>query len=121
MSNGLSKDGKNFVEGIVTFLRRDGKKTTLIPKAQTLLSKISKSVKEEKVAYVESVVPLTSEEKAYIEKTIRDMVGHEIMVSTMINKSLIAGLRIKIADFIIDTSYSSKLSEMAVLLTRQLL
>lgn len=118
MNSGLSKDGKQFVEGIVTYLRRDGKKVSVVPKVQTLLSKISTQAKEGTVAYVESPVPLTAEEKRDVEMAIARAAGHDMSVSVRINKELIAGLRIKIADLVIDTSYVSRLSEMAALLMR---
>lgn len=118
MNDSLSKDGKTFVDGIVAYLRRGGKQTASIPKVETLLTKISSRAKEEKIAYVESAVSLTNEEKTDMQQVVSELVEHDITLSTVVNKKLVAGFRIKIADFIIDTSYVSRLSEMAALLVR---
>lgn len=117
MSQSLSKDGKNFVEGVVACLRR-GKNKTSMPKVETLLTKISTQARQEKIAYVESAIPLTPKETGELGDTLAKLVGHEIEISSSVNTDIIAGMRIKIADFIVDTSYVSKLSEMAAILTR---
>lgn len=114
----MTKDGQSFVEGISEYLRQGGKKSSIVPKIQTLLGKVSSAARKEKIAYVETASRLSEEENEELRKVLSNIVGHDLSIDSSINRSLIAGLKIKIADFIIDTSYSSQINEMGEILMR---
>jgi len=117
MSN-LQKDARGFVDGIVDYLKTDGKRTNALPKVQNLLMKVSDRAAKEKTATVKSVVMLSGEEKNKLEKILGKFMHHPITVTNEIDTSLIGGMRIEIADFIIDTSYKGKLEGMTKVLMK---
>lgn len=117
MSN-LHHDARGFVKGIVDYLKTGGKRNAALPKVQSLLMKVSDRATRETRAKVRTVVPLTQEEKEQLEKILARHMDHPITISGEIDATLIAGLRIEIADFIIDTSYKAQLEELASVLTK---
>lgn len=113
MKTHMTKDARGFVEGIVKYLKQDGKTTASTPKVETLLAKVSKNAQREHIADVESAVTLTPEEKLRLGSILSRFIGHDLEIVMHTNTALLGGLRIKIADLVIDTSLESKLYAMA--------
>lgn len=113
----MTKDARGFVQGVVEYLRKEGKDSHSVPKVQSLLYKVTESAKRQKQASVESVVKLTLSEQQALTRVLSRIMGHEVSIECRINTSLIAGIRIQMADWIVDTSFKSQLTEMVDLLT----
>ncbi len=108
----LTKDARGFVEGVVTYLRRDGKSRASVPKVQALLHKVTKNAEKEKYAHVESSVPLSKTEKDELMRILSRLVGHRVELVARTNPALLCGLRIRVADWIVDTSWHHQLDIM---------
>jgi len=64
------------------------------------------------VAYVQSARPLSAQEKADLEKMLEKRTNKKIEMRCSVNEDLIAGIRIKINDDILDNSAATQLSRM---------
>ncbi len=88
-----------------------------VPKVQSLLHKVTTSARRERQATVWSAVKLTPTEQESIAHALSHIVGHEVSLDCRINTDLIAGLRIQMADWVVDTSFSGQIKQMADILT----
>ncbi len=112
-----TKDAKGFVTGIMDYLRRDGKEVRGVPRVQTLLNKMSSNARKERQATVESPVKLTAGEELAIARLLSRVVGHDVAVDSRLNTDLVAGIRIQMADWVVDTSFRGQLEQMAAILS----
>lgn len=69
-------------------------------------------------AFVESVVPLTGEEKKEISDKLSFLLGKDVEIRNLVNKKIIGGLRIKVASQIIDSSIKRQLERLKEELTK---
>lgn len=106
-----TSDTKGFIEGITQYIQKEGKQSVL-PKVQELFGKLSKQSQKETIADVTTSVALTSEEQASIERLLFRLTGHSVALSTRVDRSLIAGMKMKIGDWVVDTSVSGQLDQM---------
>ena len=113
MNTPLTKDARGFIDGVVSFLKEDGKSKTTLPKVEAFLGKVTAQSKKQKTAKVESSLALTDSEKASLEKSLTTILGHEVSVECSVNPALIAGIRIQVGDWIVDTTLKSQLEQMA--------
>ncbi len=67
----------------------------------------------EPVLAVETAKALTKEEKAGIIRTFSALADKNVKLDLKTNESLVAGLRIRLGDFIVDHSLASKLQEIS--------
>ena len=112
-----AKDARGFVEGVMSHLKQTGKARAVSSKVQSLLFKMSSSAKREHQATVESSVKLTPSELQHIARMLAIHTGHEVGVTSVITPSLIGGIRITMADWVMDASVSSQLHAMASIVT----
>jgi F-type H+-transporting ATPase subunit delta len=112
----ISKDARGFVEGVVAHLKGSGKARTVAPKVQSLLLKMSAAAKREHQATVESAVKLTVSETQAIARILSGLAGHEVSLTNTISPSLIGGVRVTMADWVMDTSVKNELHRMAALI-----
>ncbi len=78
-----------------------------------------KEYKKIGVAHVLTPTPLTDAQKARIEKKLLDTTDYVKMeMNYKVDESLIGGMRIRIGDRIVDSSISSKISDLAKSLRR---
>lgn len=108
----LSKDARFFVEGVTRYLRRGGADDTMLPKVAAVFQKITSSARLQKTAIVESTVVLTAKEKMEIGRFLSRLLAHTVTIKCKINKELIAGLRIAVGDWIVDTSIATQIHAM---------
>lgn len=111
----LSQDARGFVDGVVAHLKRSGKARSVTPKVQSLLLKMSAAAKHEHQAVVESPVKLTSGEVITIARILSHLSGHEVSLNALVNPSLIGGIKVTMADWVMDLSLASELSKMAAI------
>lgn len=113
----VSKDAKGFVEGVMNHLKQSGKIRSVSPKVQSLLLKMTASAKREHQATVESAVKLTPSETQSIARMLSRLAGHEVSLTSVVRPSLIGGLRVTMADWVMDASVSQELKDMASIVT----
>ncbi len=116
MATPITKDARNFVDGIVSYLKKDKHVTQVVPKVRALLGKVTAQAKKQKIAHIESAIQLSQTEKTLIEKTLVHHIGHDVELDCQINAEVLGGIRIQIGDWIIDTSLKSQLEQMATVL-----
>ncbi len=113
----VSKDARGFVDGVIRHLKRGGKATGMTPKVQSLLRRMSASAKHEHQAKVESAVKLAPQELQSIARVLSRIAGHEVSLTSVVNPTLVGGLRVMMADWVMDSSIRSELKEMAAIVT----
>jgi ATP synthase F1 delta subunit len=109
--SGTTKDAKGFVNGVVDYISRVGKSPS-VPKAKTLLDKISAQARRERRAHIESAVTLTAEEQSELAHTLERATGHPVELELTVNPELIAGYKIRMADWVVDASFAGQLEQM---------
>jgi F-type H+-transporting ATPase subunit delta len=118
MNQPLNKDARGFVDEVVTYMKGDRRSKSSLPKVQLLLGKVTAQAKKEKLARVESSVVLTAEEKKTIKNMLEKLIGHEVQLECIVTPDVIGGLRIQVADWIVDTTLKTQLSQLSGLLTQ---
>ncbi len=109
--NALSKDARGFVDSVVSYLE-DEKKQGAAVRLHSLLSRVTSQAKREKNARVETSVALSVQEKTRIERLLISLLGHAVEVEYSVDSAVIAGVTIKVADWIVDTSFRGQLVKM---------
>ncbi len=118
MDTPLTKDARGLVDGVVNYLRHEDRSKTVLPKVQAFLGKVTASAKKEKIAKVETSVSLTEDEETRIVKILTKLLGHEVQLESTVNPLIIAGLRIQVGDWIVDTTMRGQLEQLAFLLNQ---
>lgn len=106
------RDARLFVDGVTKYLRGKGTDGTIIPRVTAALHRISSAAKREKTAVVESVVSLTTTEKADVVRFLSRLLTHAVTLECRINKEHIGGLRIEVGDWVVDTTVRSHIETM---------
>ncbi len=118
MDTTLTKDERGLVDGVVSYLRHEGRSKTMVPKVQAFLGKVTSRAKKEKIAKIESSVSLTTEEKEGLAKALFHHLGHEVELDCVVKPEIVAGFRIQVADWVVDATLTSKLEQMATVLNQ---
>ncbi len=119
MDSSLTKDARGLIDGVVTYLRHQGRAKSVVPKVQTLLGRVAAQARKEKIARVETSVALTVSEKNALQKVLTRMVGREVRVESVVTPEVLGGLRIQIGDWVVDTTLTSQLDQMGRTLQTQ--
>lgn len=109
----LTPDARGFVEGVVTYLRREGKTASALPKVTSFLRKVTSRAKQENEATVESAVVLNRLEKQQLSHVLSAIVGHPMTFRYVINRQVLGGLRVTVVDWVVDTSLAGQLTNLA--------
>jgi F-type H+-transporting ATPase subunit delta len=109
----LSKDARGFIEEVAGFVRSDARAKTVAPRVTSLLTKVTASAKREQNAQVKSVVQLSGPEKKQIEKLLIRLLGHAVECHFSIDESLVGGIKIQVADWIVDSSLTTQVATIA--------
>lgn len=109
----LHKDARFFVDGITTYLRREGKLgDTVIPRMTALFDKVTASAKGQKIAYVESAVPLNSTEKQKISLLLSRLLDHDVGLDCSVEPQAIGGFKIQVGDWVVDTTVRGQIDAL---------
>jgi F0F1-type ATP synthase delta subunit len=108
----LTKDARGFVDGVMQYIKSDGKSQTANTKVRAMLSRVSEIDKSENRATVETAIPLDSKEKSLFERAVQKIIGHPLEMVYMVNPDLIGGYRLTIGDYIMDDSLASQLNQL---------
>lgn len=115
----ITKDARNFVDGIARYLQSGDKtRSTMVPKVTSLLHKVTSSARREKLATVQSVISLTTKERAQIQLFLARLLGHDVLLECRIEKRLVGGFRIQVADWVVDTTLAAQIDTMVGQLTQ---
>jgi F0F1-type ATP synthase delta subunit len=109
----LSKDARGFIEEVATYVRSDVRAKTVAPRVTTLLTKVTAAAKREQNAQVKSAVVLLDPEKKRIEAVLIGLLGHAVECHYSIDESLIGGVHIQVADWIVDSSLATQVAAIA--------
>lgn len=109
----LHKDARFFVDGIATYLWREGKLgDTVIPRMTALFDKVTSSAKGQKIAHVESAVPLTSTEKQKISLLLSRILDHDVELDCSVDTDAIGGFKIQVGDWVVDTTVRGQIDAL---------
>ena len=109
----LSKDERGFIEGVASYIRSDARAKSVVPKVQSLITKVTASAKKEENAEVKSAVPLLAPEKKRVEALLTKLLGHTVTCHYRVDGSLIGGIQIQVADWTVDSSLATQVSTIA--------
>ena len=109
----ISKDARGFIDGVATYIRNDRRGTQILPKVQSLFARVTSAAKKERVAIVITVVSLSAGEKVSIQKMLEHILGHEVDCHFDVSQELLGGMKIQVADWVVDTSLESSLSDLS--------
>lgn len=70
------------------------------------------------VAYVTSAKPLSKAEAAKITKILEEKIQKKVELVTVVNEDLMAGIRVKIGDQVIDNTASTRLANLKEMVVR---
>jgi F-type H+-transporting ATPase subunit delta len=109
----LSKDERGFIDEVASFVRSDARAKTAVPKVQSLITKVTAAAKKEQSAQIKSAVHLLVPEKKRIEAILVRLLGHVVECHYSVDESLIGGIKIQVADWIVDSSLTTQLVDIA--------
>lgn len=109
----LSRDARGFIEGVTRYIRSDSRAKGVLPKVRSLLTRVTSQAKKEQVAHVTSAVALGAPEKKRTESALSGLLGHPVQCVYRIDASLLGGMKIQVADWIVDTSLLTQLGNIA--------
>ena len=109
----LSKDARGFIEGVASYIRSDARAKTMVPRVASLITKVTTAAKREQSAQVKSAVELFPEEKKRIEAILVRLLGHTVECHYSIDTSLVGGIKIQVADWIVDSSLTTQVTTIA--------
>jgi ATP synthase F1 delta subunit len=115
----LTKDARELSDGLITYLKKNGKVASVVPKVQKLLTRVSAQAKKDHTAVVETSVALSTAEKEAIRDALRKVLNHDVSIDNVVAPELIGGLRIQVGDWVVDTTVAHQLSQLAGRLTTQ--
>lgn len=109
----LSKDARNFVDGIAGYIKKDQPKGDVGARVQTLLHRATKEALSAQQGRVESCIPLSLAEKKNLYTLLFEALGHDVTLEYHVSPSLLGGIRVKVADWVIDTSLVTQLTQLS--------
>lgn len=116
----LTKDAKGFVEGVVTYLKSEGKSPKALPKVQALFRKVTSQARKEGGALVKSSIALDVGERQQLTRVLTKLVGYDLAMTFQVDPQLLGGFYIQVGDWIVDASLLGELAAMqAALLPTQ--
>ena len=118
MNTPLTKDARGFVDGVVTYLKSDGRSQAMVPKVAALFGKVTAKAKKERIAKVESSIALTQSEKNDIQRALTGILDHDVELDCVVHPETLGGFRIQVGDWIVDTTLDSQLKLLATVLNQ---
>lgn len=108
----FSKDARGFVDEVAKYVgqNRHGKK--MLPRVSALLTKVTIAAQKERVATIASVVAMNEKEKIAVERMLERILSHPVECHFTVDANLLGGLKIQVADWVVDTSLSSQLASL---------
>lgn len=108
----LSKDARGFIDGVAQYVSRSKRGKSMLPKMQSLFTKVTAAAKKERVATVTSVVALSESEKSTIKRVLAEILEHDVECHFFQDPDILGGVKIKVADWVVDTSVATQLTNL---------
>lgn len=105
----LTKDARGFIDNVAKYIGRERAGKALLPKVQTLFTRVTSQAKKERVATVRSAVALSAGEQASIAKSLARILGHEVECHYHVDTEVLAGISVTVADWVVDSSFATQL------------
>jgi F-type H+-transporting ATPase subunit delta len=105
----LSKDAKGFIEGVTSYIRDDAHGSRVLPRVSALLTKVTSAAKKERTASVISAIPLSDNEKSSVSRVLAKILEHDVACQYAVDPTLLGGIKVAVADWVVDTSLSGQL------------
>lgn len=112
----LSNDARGFIDGVAQYVSRSKRGKSVLPKMQSLFTKVTAAAKKERIATVTSVVALSETERNSIKRVLGQILEHDVECHFSLDPDLLGGVTIKVADWVVDTSLSSQLTSLTTTL-----
>jgi F0F1-type ATP synthase delta subunit len=112
----LTKDARGFVDGVMKYIKSDGKSPTASTKVRAMLSRVSEIDKNENKAVVETVIALDTKEQTLFARAVEKMAGHPMDIVWVVHPALLGGFRLTIGDYIMDDSLLNQLNQIQTIL-----
>ncbi len=109
----LTRDARGFIDGVTKYIQTEGTTQTVLPKVQNFFSKVTGQAKKERLATVTTVVALTQPEKSALEKILTKLLGHDVECNYATDAKLLGGMKVQVADWVVDSSIQTQLSALA--------
>lgn len=106
----LSKDARGFIDGVTSYIKRDAHGKDVLPRVSALLTRVTTAAKKERVASVATPVAVSESEKSAISRMLERLLGHEVECRWMVDADLLGGIKITVADWVVDTTLASQLT-----------
>lgn len=105
---GRTSDAATLIASSIVQLSRERRVRQVLGRAQELVA----DQRGRTVAMVTTAVPLSDEQIARLTTTLSKRYGTAVAINTVIDPSVVGGLRVQIADDVIDASVSSRLADL---------
>src|SRR5689334_10743312 len=105
----LTKDARGFIDGVTKYIQKDRTSEAVFPKVQNFFSKVTFQAKKERSATITTVVVLTQAEKSSLEKILTKLLGHEVECEYKTDSALLGGMKVQVADWVVDSSLQTQL------------
>lgn len=111
--NTLTKDARGFIDGVTEYIRSESHEKSLLPRVQSLFTKVTSQAKKENQAEVQSAVVLTRGEKNEIEQLLARLLGHRVTCQYRHAPAILGGIKITVADWVVDSTLATQLTTIA--------
>ena len=106
---------KQVTQGVISFLTRH-KRLGLLPQIANQALKVARPQTDPNTAIVESVVPLSTSHLESIRSWLKTEFNRDnLEIVNKTNPNLIAGIKIKVADLVIDQSIATQIDQLVSL------
>lgn len=110
----FTKDARALSAGVMTYLRRNSRVSTAVPKIQKLLTRVTAQARKEKTAIVTTSVGLTVAEKELLQRTLEKHLHHGVVVENEVTPNVVGGMKIQVGDWVIDTTIAGQLTQLVM-------
>jgi len=104
---------KRLTRGFISFLNKNDQ-LSLLPQIAQETSRQSRTTLDPNLAQVESAVNLTPEQQQALSLSLNHLFGRNLSISFRVDPQLIAGLKIKVADQVIDQSLFMQINQLGL-------
>lgn len=107
---------KGFVSGVISSLKSEAAAKHAVPKVEAFLNQVTQKAWDENTANVEVATTISDHESEKLGEILSRLTGREMKLKVSIKEGLIAGMRIAVGEWIIDTSIANQLARMEQIL-----
>jgi F-type H+-transporting ATPase subunit delta len=108
----LSGDAKEFVLGVLDYVKSEAKSPDTRAKVRSALNKVSADEQNRNVAFVETAIELSEKEFADLKKALEGLFKRTLEVKMNVKPELLGGMRISVGDWIYDATLSNQLYQL---------